>query len=715
MNTIILLFFIFYLFQFSSACVNVTFVTKIANSVKQKLIDHVHLTSDPHFRDTFAQHWTKEQVDKIVQIQPDDLQQLISPFPISSTLVFIEHHHVHICVDVHVWRKIIDVDYKQERFSRWPRKWNDLVLAIYGFPFEKPITKQQYKMKREPPRTLHRRNVVKASSFLYFATPPYLISQFYGLEYPQLKSNTSIAVVEYNSMNGLPVSFSPNDILPFLNLTFPVSILSTLSPTTIPPVTLIGPNNPTNLQNPEGSLDVQGVIGMNPYYSRLTYWQSSDQGFYGSFFNIYHSNHNIDIVSLSWGDIENSGTFCGIECSNPGVYGPISNSNYFEFTDTILLMLASIGVTVIVASGDLGANLNGVCNSGNNQLLDVSFPATNPYVLSVGSTQIEYPHYTTGTTNPNAPYCGMSPSQFQSQGLITSNFNQFGGFACFIVENGDVPIETPVSISQSGFTSGGGFSTHYPTPFYQQWSNLIPRYLNDYSHSSVHFPLVNIHFNSSNRVFPDVVVFGEPTYLILNDSFINLFGGTSLSAPLMASFIGSLNEISRQYNRNRTLGFVAPLLYYMSLNSPNLFHTFDTGDNVCPYNIPSCTSQNGPCYGYDSVPSFNPVSGLGSPNLVSMKTWLINYFQSGNNGTNFDFSSSSSTIVASSSSSSFLPPPIPDASSSPNILTGTVIIIIVVIAGVALLIGVIALYLYNQTSSASSQIIQNRANRRRRH
>jgi kumamolisin len=187
---------------------------------------------------------------------------------------------------------------------------------------------------------------------------------------------------------------------------------------------------------------------------------------------------------------------------------------------------AALGITITVASGDSGSS-DGV--SGNN----VDFPASSPHVLGCGGTE-----------------------------LIAAN----GAIQQEVVWN-DQP--------QGGGASGGGVSSVFPLPPWQENSNVPP------SPSS-----------GGGRGVPDVAGDASPEtgYNVFYDGQSAVVGGTSAVAPLWAALIALLNQ-----QRGSNIGFANPTLYQ---NAENGFHDITQGNNGS----------------YSARPGWDPCTGLGSPN-----------------------------------------------------------------------------------------------------
>jgi len=174
--------------------------------------------------------------------------------------------------------------------------------------------------------------------------------------------------------------------------------------------------------------------------------------------------------------------------------------------------LGARGVSVIFSSGDYGVGdadpdpTTTKCktNNGKNETTFLPvFPATCPYVTSVGAT------------------IGIAP-------------------------------EVAVDIPGIGFYSGGGFSNYFSRPWYQK--SVVDAYL-DKLPKGVYKGL----YNSSGRGYPDVAAQGW-NFSIYYQGELTLIGGTSAAAPTFSALISGLND-ARINAGQKPLGFLNPLLY----------------------------------------------------------------------------------------------------------------------------------------------------------
>ncbi len=215
------------------------------------------------------------------------------------------------------------------------------------------------------------------------------------------------------------------------------------------------------------------------------------------------------------------------------------------------------GVTICIASGDTGTD-----SKVGDGLAHVQYPASDPWVLSVG-----------GTTVGN-----ISGSSFDEYSWI-DNFS-FGGF------------------SGSGAT-GGGISDFFPQPGYQVDAG-VPLSLND---------------GHRGRGVPDVSANASPNsgYPIIVGGALSIFpaNGTSASAPLWAGLIAVINAALGE-----NVGFVNPVLYALGSSVfRDILAEPGATDN----------GMNGVA-GYPVGPGWDACTGWGSPKGAALLNGLKHFY-----------------------------------------------------------------------------------------
>jgi kumamolisin len=219
--------------------------------------------------------------------------------------------------------------------------------------------------------------------------------------------------------------------------------------------------------------------------------------------------------------------------------GPESSWTQQSLTafDEAFQAAATMGITVCVAAGDNGSS-DGA--SGDN----VDFPASDPYVLACGGTSVQ-----------------------ASGNSITS--------------------ETVWNDGAQGGATGGGISTYFPVPPYQEGLSAALT-------AGETTPL-------TYRGVPDVAGDADENtgYDVRVDGSDTVIGGTSAVAPLWAGLIARINSAS-----GTTMGYVNPALY----GNQAAFNDITQGNNG----------------DFEAAPGWDACTGLGTPDGTQIASVLVN-------------------------------------------------------------------------------------------
>jgi kumamolisin len=214
-----------------------------------------------------------------------------------------------------------------------------------------------------------------------------------------------------------------------------------------------------------------------------------------------------------------------------------------------LHVAAALGITICVSAGDDGSS-----DEQRDGRAHCAFPASSPFVLAVGGTQMEH-----------------------NEGqLIERVWHKKPG------------RRTPNRKRRSGAT-GGGVSMRFDRP---KWQDVKVKSLNKGS--------------IDGRVVPDVTALsGPPWYAMVLNGKWTTGGGTSASAPLWAALIARINALLPKDKRQR---FLTPHFYKISAfgepHGKHVCHDITIGHNA---SIPH------PGEGYAAGHGFDAASGWGTP------------------------------------------------------------------------------------------------------
>ncbi|CAO1633243.1 unnamed protein product [Parajaminaea phylloscopi] len=210
--------------------------------------------------------------------------------------------------------------------------------------------------------------------------------------------------------------------------------------------------------------------------------------------------------------------------------------------------LTALGTTIVVASGDNGVN-GGHPEEEYCPPFKPTYPSGCQYVLSVGAT-VGFP-------------------------------------------------ERSTSFVDDEFWGGGGFTNFFPVPSWQK--NSTEGYLKAYGTKNAG------QFNSAGRGFPDVSAQGID-YPILSAGKLESTGGTSASAPAVASVLSLINSLRKAAGKG-TLGWVTPLVY----QHPDAWNDVTGGGSF------GCGDLNAETQGFNSTTGWDPSSGVGTPNFPKLR------------------------------------------------------------------------------------------------
>ncbi len=227
------------------------------------------------------------------------------------------------------------------------------------------------------------------------------------------------------------------------------------------------------------------------------------------------------------------------------------------------------GITWFAASGDDGA---ADCNDTQNPGLAVDLPGSTPYVTSVGGTE-----YNEGTG---------------TYWSATNNAN--GGSALSYI-----PEMTWNDSAEDGSpsASGGGASILFPKPSWQTGPGVPADNARD---------VPDVSLNASDDHDP---------HLVYTSGSLQLYGGTSVSAPSFAGITALLN----QHLASGGVGNVNPKLYSLAQSNASIFHDITVGNNIvtvaCPRRTSDCTATP---VGYYAGVGYDLTTGIGSVDVYKL-------------------------------------------------------------------------------------------------
>ncbi|RXN17158.1 tripeptidyl-peptidase 1-like protein [Labeo rohita] len=203
------------------------------------------------------------------------------------------------------------------------------------------------------------------------------------------------------------------------------------------------------------------------------------------------------------------------------------------------------GISMLFASGDSGAGCRHLTKERNT--FRPSFPASSPYVTTVGGTSFKNPF--------------------------------------------------KVTYEVTDYISGGGFSNVFAMPDYQV--GAVQAYLKNVQ------PLPpQTYFSITGRAYPDLAALSDNYWVVTNRIPVPWVSGTSASTPVVGGILSLIND-QRFLKGLPSLGFINPRLY--KLQGKGLFDVTE-GCHL------SCLDDKVEGKGFCASPSWDPVTGWGTPN-----------------------------------------------------------------------------------------------------
>lgn len=236
------------------------------------------------------------------------------------------------------------------------------------------------------------------------------------------------------------------------------------------------------------------------------------------------------VLSISWGGEENPSLVAFHKVSQPV---PLSlaatlfhiryelTDAYFQHQCTEWMKFGLAGSSVFFASGDDGTQETADCYGPNKDIFTPDGPSSCPYITAVGSTYLP-PGSKVGDTEK-----------------VTAEFGP-----------------------------GGGFSNIFPTPDWQ--AKAVGEYLSKHAPSYKSYNTTDGKiptkggegiYNRGGRGFPDIAANGWNIYSVEGGEG-DAVGGTSASAPLVASMFNLINEERIKAGKG-PVGFINPALYQL--------------------------------------------------------------------------------------------------------------------------------------------------------
>ncbi|HMG21134.1 MAG TPA: S53 family peptidase [Kofleriaceae bacterium] len=333
----------------------------------------------------------------------------------------------------------------------------------------------------------------------------------------------------------------------------------------------------------ETCLDVEQSGGLAPGAKMIVYdAPNSDAGFIDLFYKAA-SDNLVDTMSVSWGLAE---AFFYEQVA--GVDGTPQMIAFHQ----AFLEAAAQGISVFAAAGDSGAfDINDAFNDPVANVLTVDHPAADPAITAAGGTTVPV------TIN----FGGGSPD------LVVSKEQVWGWD---YAENFLVEVFGPANLhALFPVGGGGGVSTFWKTPFYQNGTKGIrktePNQSIIFDDGTGPVDLMDLPARFAGRNLPDVSLNADPFsgYLLFSTPDGGLaggFGGTSFVAPQLNGIAALVSQAAGGHR----LGLINPMLYR--------FKKTTQGAKAALVDVTA-----GDNWFYNGIAGYNPGSGLGVLNVAN--------------------------------------------------------------------------------------------------
>jgi len=435
------------------------------------------------------------------------------------------------------------------------------------------------------------KRIVQGSEASYtVVVPDTLFNQYNvdGRDTSYFNSGSSRNVVEFQESSQNP-AFSKTDLSSFqAQMNLDQSNISNI----------VGSYDPAN-EASEANLDMQYITAFEP--TTDTWYWTGTVWIYQWAQDVLSTPNAPLVHSISYGapEVYQCLAIQG-DCQNGE-----TSAQYVNRTNVEFQKMGLQGMTVLVSSGDSGAN-GEIAQEDNCKhpafWLQTDYPTSSPFVISVGATAMNYESISTGGVSVPACQNGQLTCIDSGNEVVCQQF----------------PNMTATDPAQSLITSGGGFSNYSVVDPTNNWQVTA---VSQFLAAATNLPPEG-YYDPSHRAYPDVSALGHSYAVLAGDSYTPV-DGTSASCPVMAGIISILNGHMLN-NGGSPVGFANPLLYQMFQEQSDTFNDITSGDIRCTEMGGTFTEKVGCCgpYGYYAQPGYDLASGLGTPNVGNMLSYL---------------------------------------------------------------------------------------------
>uniref|UniRef100_UPI0037E8CB18 tripeptidyl-peptidase 1 n=1 Tax=Semicossyphus pulcher TaxID=241346 RepID=UPI0037E8CB18 len=521
--------------------VNPTEELELTFALKQQNVDlleeTLRLVSDPD-SPLYGKHLTLEEVSSLVR--PSDLTQKV-------VRRWLQSHGITNCLTVHTQdflqctttAEVAETLLSGSKFHRYTRDGQTVVRSSAPYSVHDDVHKHLDfvgGLHRLPPkgRDLSKgRKQTGSKAVLHLGVTPAILRARYNMTAADVgtSQNNSQAVAQF-----LEQYYSPADLAEFMSM-YGRSFQHHSQ------VDRVVGTQGAGKAGLEASLDIEYIMSTG---ANISTWFFTNPGRHESqepFLQWMVLLSNMSdlpwVHTISYGDDEDS-----------------LSAAYMMRINTEFMKAGVRGISLLFASGDSGAgckHLGGGINS-----FRPSFPASSPYVTTVGGTSFKNPF--------------------------------------------------KVTYEVTDYISGGGFSNVFKMPDYQ--AGAVEAYIKTVGAT---LPPQS-YYNTSGRAYPDMAALSDNYWVVSNRIPIPWVSGTSASTPVVGGMLSLIND-QRLQKGLPALGFLNPRLYQLKGRA-----LFDVTEGCHT----SCLDEQVQGKGFCAAPSWDPVTGWGTPNYPELLAALLN-------------------------------------------------------------------------------------------
>ncbi len=241
----------------------------------------------------------------------------------------------------------------------------------------------------------------------------------------------------------------------------------------------------------------------------------------------------------------------------------------------------------------------GICELTQNSADVQSVNSAAAAVEATGGTVFASSGDTGGADCGNYGASSLTNAKGVQEPAVAPNVTGVGGTTLSVTSNGGYAGETTWSMPMMSQGSGGGVSTIAARPSWQTGPGVGGPGIPDM------------------REVPDIAADADPVTgnAFVSDGQLQSGGGTSLATPIWAGFTALIDQFLHNSGAS-PVGFINPVLYRLAADtqlSPPALHDVTVGGNVF----------------YQAGPGYDPVTGLGSPDVAALAQYILNLDKSG--------------------------------------------------------------------------------------